>query len=153
MTNANNETSANGVTAPLCPACRKGHLAPVERTRTFHPDGKVVEVQLLYSQCDVCAVEMPLAWQHDENLRRLAARKQHYGDTLMHEEIFEIRRRHCLTRKDAARVFGIPQAQLARFEEETEYPKKATRVLLALAHKHPEVTWKLAQMAEAPGPA
>ena len=91
---------------PICPACKQGCLHPALRTRTFHPGGKAVEVQLLTSRCDHCEVQTTRADQHDENLRRLAARKASYGGLLMGEEILSLRKRYGLTQQVAAKIFG-----------------------------------------------
>ena len=68
---------------PRCPVCRKGQLHAGVRTEVFHPHGKDVTVELLVSRCDACGEETTRASQHDENLRRLAARKAAYDGLLM----------------------------------------------------------------------
>lgn len=121
-----------------CPACRKGHLHEQTRERVFHPNGESVSVRLLTSVCDQCGADATSATQHDENLRRLAARKAHYGELLMGEEIFALRRRYGLTQQQASRIFGKGKIAFSRYESETTYPDESTTRLIALAIAKPE---------------
>lgn len=123
---------------PLCPACRKGHLHTITRTEVFRPRGAEVVVELLASKCDACGVQTTRASQHEENLQRLAARKAHYGDVLMGEEILSLRRRFGLTQQMASRIFGKGKIAFSRYESETTYPDESTTRLLAMAIAKPE---------------
>lgn len=96
----------NAKPLPLCPACRKGHLQSITRTEVFRPRGVEVSVELLASKCDTCDVQTTRASQHEENLRRLAARKQQYGSVLMGEEIVALRKRYGLTQQAAAKILA-----------------------------------------------
>lgn len=123
---------------PLCPACRKGHLHMITRTEVFRPRGAEVVVELLASKCDACGVQTTRASQHEENLQRLAARKAHYGNVLMGEEILSLRRRFGLTQQMASRIFGKGKIAFSRYESETTYPDESTTRLLAMAIAKPE---------------
>jgi putative zinc finger/helix-turn-helix YgiT family protein len=133
--------------APVCPACRQGCLHPVLRTRTFHPGGNTVDVQLLTSQCDRCEAQTTRADQHDENLRRLAARKTSYSGLLMGEEILSLRKRYGLTQQAAAKIFGKGKIAFSRYENEATYPDQSTTLLLRLAMEMPDVIKALADIA------
>ncbi|OQC18062.1 type II TA system antitoxin MqsA family protein [Candidatus Skiveiella danica] len=125
-----------------CPACRNGHLHERTSERVFNPHGKALAVSLLTSICDQCGAEATSASQHDENLRRLAARKAHYGELLMGEEIHALRRRYGLTQQQASRIFGKGKIAFSRYENETTYPDESTTRLLALAIAKPEtIKW------------
>ena len=132
----------------VCPACKQGCLHPALRTRTFHPGGNAVEVQLLTSQCDRCEVETTRAAQHDENLRRLAARKDSYRGLLMGEEILSLRKRYGLTQQAAAKIFGKGKIAFSRYEAEATYPDQTTTLLLRLAIEMPDVIKALADIAK-----
>jgi putative zinc finger/helix-turn-helix YgiT family protein len=133
--------------APLCRACRQGHLHPATFEDVFHPHGQEVRVELLTSRCDHCGAQTTLARQHDENLRRLANRKQHYGQLLMGEEILALRKKYGLSQQVAARIFGKGKIAFCRYENETSYPDQSTTLLLTLAIEHPEVLKHLAEKA------
>lgn len=127
---------------PACPACKKGHLHPAVRLREFQPNGRLVRVELLTSQCDHCQVQTTRATQHDENLKRLAARKAEYGDVLMGEEIVRLRKRYGLTQQAAAKIFGKGKVAFSRYETETFYPDATTTRLLQLAIEKPvDMKW------------
>lgn len=128
----------NPKSLPLCPACRKGHLHTITRTEVFRPRGAEVVVELLASKCDACGVQTTRASQHEENLQRLAARKAHYGNVLMGEEILSLRRRFGLTQQMASRIFGKGKIAFSRYESETTYPDESTTRLLAMAIAKPE---------------
>lgn len=132
---------------PLCPACRKGHLHEVTRTEVFRPRGAEVSVELLASKCDACGVQTTRAAQHDENLRRLAARKQQYGDVLMGEEIVTLRKRYGLTQQAAAKIFGKGKIAFSRYENEVTYPDDSTMLLLRMALEKPDTLKWLADRA------
>ncbi len=131
----------------VCPACREGHLHEAKRERVFRPHGKEVVVQLLTSICDHCGAEATSAAQHQENLRRLAARKAHYGDLLMGQEILALRRRYGLTQQQASQIFGKGKIAFSRYESETTYPDESTTRLLTMAIEKPDTLRWLADRA------
>ena len=132
---------------PLCPACRKGHLHVTTRNEVFRPRGVEVVVELLSSKCDACGVQTARASQHEENLRRLAARKHHYGSVLMGEEIMALRKRYGLTQQAAAKIFGKGKIAFSRYENEVTYPDDSTMLLLRMALEKPDSLKWLADMA------
>lgn len=132
---------------PLCPACRKGHLHVAARNEVFRPRGVEVVVELLTSKCDACGVQTTRASQHEENLRRLAARKQHYGSVLMGEEIMALRKRYGLTQQAAAKIFGKGKIAFSRYENEVTYPDDSTMLLLRMALEKPDSLKWLADKA------
>ena len=60
---------------PACPNCDSTRLKPVTFKETFAPRGQKVVVTLLGMKCQACGHEAGTWEQHDENLKRLAARK------------------------------------------------------------------------------
>lgn len=132
---------------PLCPACRKGHLHEITRTEVFHPRGTEVSVELLASRCDACDVQTTRASQHEENLRRLAARKSRYGRVLMGEEIVALRKRYGLTQQAAAKIFGKGKIAFSRYENEVSYPDDSTMLMLSMALEKPDSLKWLADRA------
>lgn len=131
----------------ICPACRSGRLHPAERMRVYQPHGKSVEVRLQTMVCDACGETTTTAAQHSDNLRALAARKVHYGNLLMGEEIVALRKRYALTQQQASKVFGKGKIAFSRYESETSYPDESTTLLLTLAIERPEVMRDLAERA------
>lgn len=131
----------------VCPSCRQGRLQEAVRERVFHPHGKQVVVQLLTAACDQCGAESATAAQHQENLRRLAARKEHYGNLLMGQEILALRRSYGLTQQQASKIFGKGKIAFSRYESETSYPDESTTLLLTLAIEKPDVLKRLADRA------
>ncbi len=132
----------------ICRVCRKGSLHPVEVAEVFHPPGvPPVVVTLLTSRCDHCGKETVRASQVEENLRRRAARADHYGPHLLGEDIFAFRRAYGLTCRAAAKVFGKSTVALSRFESETAYPDASTAKLIRTAMRHPAVLKELADEA------
>ena len=121
------------------------HLA--KRTREFSPNGKSLQVVLLTTKCDQCSATKTLLSQQKENLARLAARKAHYGNLLMGEEIVAIRKRYGLTQKDASTIFGKGIIAFSRYENEGTYPDASTTLLMQLAIDSPAVLKKLAKKA------
>jgi HTH-type transcriptional regulator/antitoxin MqsA len=92
-------------------------------------------------------VETTRAAQHDENLRRLAARKAKYGDVLLGEEIVGLRKRYGLTQVAAARLFGKGKIAFSRYENEATYPDASTTLLLTMAIDMPDSLKWLADKA------
>lgn len=132
---------------PRCPACRSTELAQVEYQREFHPRDKRVVVDLLTLRCQSCGAESTRAAQHDENLRRLKARKAQYDGLLLGEEIFSLRRRYGITQQAAAKIFGKGKIAFSRYENETSYPDESMTRLLELAIAKPDVIRWLADKA------
>ena len=131
-----------------CPACRSEGLQEATYVREFHPRGQApVRVELVTSVCPSCAAEATSAAQHSENLKRLKARKAHYGGLLLGEEIFSLRRRYGITQQAAAKIFGKGKIAFSRYENETSYPDESTTRLLELAIAKPDVIRWLADRA------
>lgn len=130
-----------------CPACRSGTLQAAERSRTFRPHGQRIDVTLHTMVCSHCGAEITRAAQHRDNLRALAARKPHYGDLLMGEEILELRKRYGLTQQQASKIFGKGKIAFSRYENEATYPDDSTTKLLALAIAKPDTLKWLADAA------
>ncbi len=128
-----------------CPSCYKGSLREGSSERVFSPRGTKVTVPLLTSVCDLCGAEATDAAQHAENLRRLAARKVHYGGLLMGEEILAMRRCYGLTQQLASRIFGKGKIAFSRYESETTYPDESTTRLITMAIEKPDVLKWLAE--------
>lgn len=102
---------------------------------------------MLTSVCPCCGAEATSAAQHSENLKRLKARKAHYGGLLLGEEIFALRRRYGITQQAAGRIFGKGKIAFSRYENETSYPDETTTRLLELAIEKPDVIRWLADKA------
>ena len=75
--------------------------------------------------------------QMEENLRRRAARKEHYGSNLLGDDIFELRRKFGLSLYAAAGIFGMSPDEFARYEAERAFPDEGTRMLLESAMAAP----------------
>lgn len=122
-------------------------MEQIEYRREFHPRRKRVVVDLLALRCQSCEAESARSTQHDENLRRLKARKAEYGGLLLGEEIFSLRRRYGITQQAAAKIFGKGKIAFSRYENETSYPDDSTTLLLKLAIEKPDVIRSLADKA------
>lgn len=131
----------------ICPACNGGRLHADQRMRVYRPHGKQIEVRLQTMTCDACGESTTTAKQHKENLKALVARKVHYGNLLMGEEILALRKRYGLTQQQASKVFGKGKIAFSRYESETSYPDESTTLLLTLAIERPEVMRDLAEKA------
>ncbi len=132
-------------TAVACRSCRKGSMQPIERTETYTPPGTdFVEITQLAARCDHCGKETVLPSQMEENLRRRAARKVHYGLYLLGEEIFAFRRKYGLTQQAASRLFGKGIIAFSRYESEKSYPDESTTKLIRAAMRHPALLKELA---------
>ncbi len=119
----------------------------IERAEIFRPRDVEVRVDLLASRCDACGIETTRASQHDENLRRLAARKAQYGAVLMGEELVALRKRYGLTQQAAAKIFGKGKIAFSRYENEVTFPDDSTTLLLTLAIEKPDSLKWLADKA------
>jgi DNA-binding XRE family transcriptional regulator len=130
-----------------CRQCKSGVLGDAAYVREFYPGRRRVAVELLQSVCGSCGDTRTLSAQHDENLRRLAARKSAYGGLLMGEDYISLRKRYSLTRPQMASVLGVSIRTYTRYENEDAYPVKSTRLLIELAIGKPEVLQFLADKA------
>ncbi|HAL22785.1 MAG TPA: hypothetical protein DCP40_08665 [Stenotrophomonas sp.] len=135
----------NKSTSRLCPACQQEMLRASTRERHFNPRGNPVVVELLVMECPSCGATAASEAQHVENLRRLEARREHYRGLLLGEDILAFRRRHGLTQRAAATLFGKGAIAFSRYENETTYPDDAMTMLLWLAIEKPEVVRWLAE--------
>lgn len=130
-----------------CRVCKEGILREATVTRTYRPNDRIVEVELLESRCDRCDAVSVSSAQHSENLRRLAARKASYGDQLMGEEYVAFRKRYGLTQRQASKIVGKGLIAFSRYENEETYPDASTRLLIEIAMTRPEILKGLADKA------
>lgn len=106
-----------------------------------------MQVEVLTSECDHCGITTIRAAQHDENLLRLAARRKHYGNLLLGEDLARLRLRYGLTQQQACLIFGKSKIAFSRYENEATYPDDSTTLLLRMAIEHPEFLKALADKA------
>lgn len=130
-----------------CRQCKVGILQPATWQQHFAPLGKSISVELLTSACDHCGTESISTAQQEENLHRLKARKVHYGEVLMGEDLVAFRLKYGLTREMAAKIFGKGKIAFSRYENEVSYPDASTTKLLNLAIRSPEALKMLADEA------
>jgi putative zinc finger/helix-turn-helix YgiT family protein len=130
-----------------CRVCKSGVLHEAVSQQEFFPNKKKVTVELLESKCDTCGSVRVLSAQHDENLRRLAARKSEYEGHLMGEEYIAFRKRYGLTQQQASKIFGKGIIAFSRYENEEFYPDTSSRLLFEVAMARPEVLKMLADKA------
>ncbi len=139
----------NTTTLPKCPVCRKGQLLTSTTQREFHPRGALVSIELLASLCNHCGKQTIRASQHQENLHRLADRKNlpEYDGLLLGEQILALRHRYGLKQQDASKVFGKGKIAFSRYENEVTYPDDSTTLLLRMAIDKPDCMKWLADQA------
>lgn len=130
-----------------CRVCKEGTLQESTIVRTYYPNKQPVKVELIESRCEKCKAVSISSAQHSENLRRLAARKDEYGDQLMGEEYVAFRKRYGLTQRQASKIFGKGIIAFSRYENEETYPDASTRLLIELAIAQPEILKTLADKA------
>ena len=133
-----------GLRQAQCPRCRSSEIEEIAEQRSFMPRGKPVHVSLLRTRCTKCESVFTRASQHDENLRRLAARKAGYGNVLMGEELLAFRKRYGLTQRAASKLFGRGLIAFSRYENESSYPDMPTNKLIRMAILKPDVLRELA---------
>lgn len=127
---------------PACPSCGSTRLKTVKWDETFCPRGVPVAVTLQGTRCQVCGHEAGTWEQHEENLKRLAARKVHYGDLLLGEEVVALRQRYGLTQQAMAKIFGKGKIAFSRYENEASYPDDSTTLMLQAAIEMPRfIKW------------
>ncbi|MGB9109840.1 MAG: type II TA system antitoxin MqsA family protein [Telluria sp.] len=130
-----------------CRVCKSGTLHESVSYQEFFPNKKKVTVELLESKCDTCGSVRVLSAQHEENLRRLAARKSEYDGQLMGEEYIAFRKRYGLTQQQASKILGKGIIAFSRYENEEFYPDTSSRLLFEVAMARPEVLKMLADKA------
>lgn len=130
-----------------CRICKKGHLHEATTVRSFEPPCGSVQVTLLTAQCDHCGKQTMLASQMEENLRRLSARKAHYGGLPLGEDIFILRRNHALSLKASAKIFGLEPNELQSLEDEQSFPAPELADKLISAMQSPDFLKELADQA------
>lgn len=136
------------LTSLRCPVCKNtGTLEKSSLTRFFRPLGQLVSVVLETSKCSVCGVPVTTRSQHERNLKALDSRRAQYGGHLLGEDFIELRKRYGLTQQAAGKIFGKGLVAFSRYENETSYPDKSTRLLIELALENAEVLKSLADKA------
>lgn len=136
------------LTSLRCPVCKNtGTLEQSSVTRFFRPLGQLVSVVLETSKCNTCGTPVTVHSQHERNLKALASRRARYGGHLLGEDFIELRKRYGLTQQAAGKIFGKGLVAFSRYENETSYPDKSTRLLIQLALENKDVLKSLADKA------
>lgn len=122
----------------LCPVCNEGCLLPKTGKNLVEYKGQAVELDLLYSVCDVCGSEQSDASQMRDNKRSVSAFKKRVDGLLTGAEVRDLRQRLGISQSEASRLFGGGPVAFSKYETDDVSQSEAMDRLLRLVSSVPE---------------
>ena len=121
-----------------CVACGGGHVRRDTRRRTFDYKGEVLSYDQPGHWCAECG-EVFLEKSDKEATDPLIFNFQAKLDgRLTTDDIRRIRKKLCLTQKEAGEIIGGGPNAFSRYENGRSYPAKGVENFLRILDKHPE---------------
>lgn len=130
----------------LCDACCEGRLHPMKSNEPVEYKGINGQLIIHYSICDVCKAELSDASDLLKNKHELVRFKKKVDHVPLGSEIVELRRKHNLTQRLAANIFGGGPVAFSKYENDDLIPDESMVNLLKLAIAHPDTVRRLAKL-------
>jgi len=129
----------------ICPICGEGTIKVKRKPETFEYKGQTLTLKLIVYSCDVCGEEFfdnEEMKKHQKNIKDFQRR---VDGLLTSEEIKRIREKYGLSQRELARILGIAEKSIAKYEAGFVSQSKAMDNLLRIIGKFPDVLEYLMQ--------
>jgi HTH-type transcriptional regulator/antitoxin MqsA len=103
-------------TKEICPMCDEGVLNSLDRRETLNYKGNEVILDLEYSDCPVCGMELVTPPQSKRNESVFRDFKRKVDGLLTGAEIYSARKKLSLTQEIAAKIFGGGPNSFSKYE-------------------------------------
>ncbi len=123
----------------MCPICGVGTIKVERKPETFEYKGKTLTLELTVYSCDVCGED----FFDDEEMRKhqktIKDFQRRVDGLLTSEEIKQIREKYGLSQRELARILGVAEKSIAKYEAGFVAQSKAMDNLLRIIREFPEV--------------
>ncbi len=123
----------------ICPICGTGTIKVEKRPETFEYKGQTLTLELTVYSCDVCGE----GFLDDEEMRKhqktIKDFQRRVDGLLTSEEIRQIREKYGLSQRELARILGVAEKSIAKYEAGLVAQSRAMDNLLRIIGEFPEV--------------
>jgi len=123
----------------MCPICGLGTIKVERKPETFEYKGQALTLELTVYSCDVCGegfFDNEEMKKHQKTIKNFQRR---VDGLLTSEEIKQIREKYSLSQRELARILGIAEKSIAKYEAGFVAQSKAMDNLLRFIGEFPEV--------------
>ena len=135
-----------------CTTCGKGVLRPRVDKEPAEHNGQTGDVDMHYSVCDVCGIDLANGDQVNLNTKKMVIFCKKVDGHLSGTEIKAIRKKLGLSKKEASKVFKGGLIPFSEYEDDLSEHSPETDKLLRQAAKHPEAFMKARDRLDTPMP-
>lgn len=118
----------------VCPICGEGHLFERTTKNAVTYKGQTAELDIHYSDCDICGVEQADAEQLKKNKRQMIAFRKKVDGLLSGADVAKLRNQLGITQIEASQIFGGGPTAFSKYESDDVAQSAAMDKLLRLAH-------------------
>jgi putative zinc finger/helix-turn-helix YgiT family protein len=122
-----------------CDACGEGTLTPSQRLRRIEYGGRVGDVLLRFSKCNVCRSELTNEEQSVLNRRAVNRFKKEVDGSPLGSQIRAMRKTANLTQIEAGALLGGGPVAFSKYENDDLLPDRAMATLLQLLISDPSL--------------
>ncbi len=131
-----------------CPICGKGTIKVERKSETFEYKGHILPLELTVYSCDICKEGFFDNEEMKKYQKTIKDFQRRVDGLLTSEEIKQIREKYGLSQRELARILGIAEKSIAKYEAGFVAQSKAMDNLLRVIGEFPEVLKYLRQLKE-----
>ena len=130
----------------MCPICGEGTIKVERKPETFKYKGQVLTLELTIYSCDVCGEAFFDNEEMKKQQKTIKDFQRKVDGLLTSEEIKRIREKYGLSQRELARILGIAEKSIAKYEAGFVAQSKAMDNLLRVIGEFPNVLQYLKQL-------
>jgi len=123
----------------MCPICGSGTLKIEKKPETFEYKGQTLTLELTVYSCNACGEKFFDNEEMKKYQKIIKDFQRRVDGLLTSEEIKQIREKYGLSQRELARILGIAEKSIAKYEAGFVTQSKAMDNLLRVIEEFPEV--------------
>lgn len=130
----------------ICPICGTGRLKVKRKPEIFEYKGQTLTLELTVYSCDVCGEAFFDNEEMKKHQKTIKDFQRRVDGLLTSEEIKRIREKYGLSQRELARILGVAEKSIAKYEAGFVAQSKAMDNLLRVIGEFPDVLKYLEQL-------
>ncbi len=123
----------------LCPICGAGTIKVERKKESFEYKGQVLTLELTVYSCNVCGESFYDNEEMRKHQKTIKDFQRRVDGLLTSDEIRQIREKYGLSQRELARILGIAEKSIAKYEAGFVSQSKAMDNLLRVIERFPDV--------------
>ena len=133
----------------MCPICGEGTIKVERKPEIFEYKGQTLALELTVYSCDVCREGFFDNEEMKKHQKTIKDFQRRVDGLLTSEEIKQIREKYGLSQRELARILGVAEKSIAKYEAGFVAQSKAMDNLLRVIGEFPDVLKYLKQLNQA----